>query len=35
MKTKTSAVILLSGGPFALQWGRGVIKFRKLSIKEL
>ena len=22
-------------GPFALQWGRGVIKFRKVSIKEL
>ena len=22
-------------GPFALQWGRGVIKFRKVQIREL
>ncbi len=22
-------------GPIALQWGRGVVKFRKVSIKEL
>ena len=22
-------------GPFALQWGRGVIKFRKVQIQEL
>jgi hypothetical protein len=22
-------------GPIALQWGRGVIKFRKIQIKEL
>jgi len=23
------------GGPFALQYGSGVVKFRKLQIKEL
>ncbi len=25
----------LASGPFALQWGRGVIKFRKVEIKQL
>jgi hypothetical protein len=25
----------LASGPFALQWGRGVIKFRKVQIREL
>ena len=24
-----------ANGPFALQWGRGVIKFRKVEIKPL
>ena len=25
----------LAGGPIALQWGRGTIKFRKLEVKPL
>ena len=25
----------LTSGPFALQWGRGMIKFRKVEIKPL
>ena len=25
----------LASGPFALQWGRGVIKFRKVQIRAL
>jgi len=26
---------LFSDGPFALQWGRGALRFRKVVIKEL
>jgi len=25
----------LAGGPIALQWGKGVIKFRKVQIRPL
>ena len=26
---------LFASGPFALQWGRGTLRFRKVEIKEL